>query len=360
MTSDLTTLSSLEPVTPNFQSPTFKDPLLAKNSYNSRDFANEFLRDIYNDLTMEPGLQLITSLAELKRRHEIAEDTTTPKLFFHRSPDRKRFVLIFSDESVIVGTLTSRGVAKPLPFALRINNPVRVSNGSVSPSDVCFGLDGVWPADKMSALKWKRSGKAERTRALISHRGKAYTKEAEDFIRILHQEAEAWIKANPSLHLDPERLWPAALMTRNTASDVVAKLQDLIRRYLITILHLEPNLDGVFGYLSDRSVDGDGSHFILRIGASGGARLQSYYRQVKLQRVLLNDILKRVGAGSPSEFRRIRARRPKESFVNENDNISPGFARLWRSDLVKTLPEAEVKSSIEELGPIIEPLRKTS
>ena len=149
-------------------------------------------------------------------------------------------------------------------------------------------------------------------------------------------------------------------MTRNTASDVVAKLQDLIRRYLITILHLEPNLDGVFGYLSDRSVDGDGSHFILRIGASGGARLQSYYRQVKLQRVLLNDILKRVGAGSPSEFRRIRARRPKESFVNENDNISPGFARLWRSDLVKTLPEAEVKSSIEELGPIIEPLRKTS
>jgi hypothetical protein len=155
MTSDLTTLSSLEPVTPNFQSPTFKDPLLAKNSYNSRDFANEFLRDIYNDLTMEPGLQLITSLAELKRRHEIAEDTTTPKLFFHRSPDRKRFVLIFSDESVIVGTLTSRGVAKPLPFALRINNPVRVSNGSVSPSDVCFGLDGVWPADKMSvSVAW--------------------------------------------------------------------------------------------------------------------------------------------------------------------------------------------------------------
>lgn len=365
MTSDLTTLSLVKPVIPDFQSPTFTYPLLAMDRLDSRDFAGDFIRDIYKNLTMEPGLQLVTSLADLKRRHELAEYEWAHKLFLHRSPDRKRFILIFPDETVIVGTLTSRDVAQPLPFGLRINNPITMSNRSVSPSDVYFGLDGVWPrtppgliADQMSALKWKRSGKAERTRALISHCGKPYTEEAECFIQALHQEAEAWIKANPSLHLDPDRLWPAALVTRNTAPDVVAKLEDVIRRYLITILHFEPDLDSVFGSLRDRSTDGDGSDVILRISAFGNVRLQSYYRQVKLQQVLLKDILKRVGVDCPSEFRRIRARRPKETFVNENGRISPGFARLSRSDFDKTLSEVEVKSSIEELGSIVEPLRK--
>lgn len=359
MTSDITTLMLLEPVIPDFQSPTFTDPLLAMDRPDSRDLAGDFIRDIYKNLTMKPGLQLVTSLADLKRRHEIAESEWVHKLFLHRSSDRKRFILIFPDESVIIGTLTSRGVAKPLPFTLRVNNPITLSNGSVSPSDVYFGLDGVWPRTQMSALKWKRTGKVERTRPLISHRGKAYTEEAESFIQALHQEVEAWIKVNPHLRLDPDRLWPAALVTRNTEPDLVAKLENIIRRYLITILHFEPDLDSVFALLRDRSTDGDGSDVILSISAFGDVRLQSYYRQVKLQRVLLKHLLKRVGVDSPTEFRRIRARRPKETFANENGKIRPGFARLSRSDFDKTLSETEIKSCIEELGSMVEPLRRS-
>jgi hypothetical protein len=314
------------------------------------------------------------------------QEDTTGGVFLNLSTDKKRFALIFADMSVIIGVIKSRRVAQPLPFALQINNPIQVIGGSNDPFRVRLGKDdtftdyhssGFTTIGDMSskdpgrsALRWSplelygihsidniHLKFISLDEKFVSHRGVFHTGSAEIFIECLHEEAKEWINANLPIQLDPGKLWPSALTTRNTTAEVDAQINRWLQRCLYTILYFEPKLTGVFGCFRDKSPDKDGSEFSLAISSIGSANLSKYYRQVKLQRTLLELFKGRMMTNDLKDFRRIRSRLPGETFKNEYGPDTPSGAILSRDDVNAVLSEADQVSSITEFGPTVEAFR---
>lgn len=307
----------LQPIQPEGIQGAFSRPILAFRQDIFQSSATRFLQKIYSICAAVPaaGLNLDFSVPMLEAAvyHNISlTECGSDRFYLHFTPARGKLALIFSDGSIVVGSIDESRRAHFPPFPLHLDGPLH-AEGHVEPPFYVAANDAYAPAGLSLHLDDSFLTCDPPGSSFVNSDGKPLCDTARLFLKALDQEIPSWIKANANIALDPRDQWPGCLTTRDLVPEDYDTLHGWLSRLSCALLLEYPALGGIFVTL-DAKTRGDNQEFDLhaKIAARGKPLLKSVVAQIKMGRRIGDLVLEGEGGVSASKLHRARPLAPGE------------------------------------------------